>query len=69
MGRERLDTVLAVLSRPDRVELFEIEQLPISSSEIRARVANGEPIDDLVPAAVAAEIELRDLYRRPARLD
>jgi len=67
--REQLAAVIAGLSRPDRVELFEIEQLPISSSEIRARVARGEPIGDLVPMAVAAEIELRDLYRRSARLD
>jgi len=67
--RERLDAVIAGLSRPDRIELFEIEQLPISSSEIRARVASGEPIGDLVPASVAAEIGRRGLYLRPARLD
>ena len=69
VAREELDEVIAGLARPDRVELFEIEQLPISSSEIRDRVADGEPIDDLVPAAVAAEIEHRGLYQRPSRLD
>ena len=69
VARERLDAVIAELSDPARVELFEIEQLPISSSEIRARVADGRPIDGLVPASVAVEIERRDLYRRPARLD
>ena len=47
--QERLDRVLAGLQHPERVELFEIRPLPISSREIRARVANGEPIDDLVP--------------------
>ena len=69
VARERLDAVIVRLSQPDRVELFEIEQLPISSSEIRERVADGQPIDGLVPAAVAAEIERRGLYRRSAGLD
>jgi nicotinate-nucleotide adenylyltransferase len=68
VGHERLDAVIAELSDPSRVELFEIEQLPISSSEIRARVADREPIADLVPASVAAEIERRGLYRRATRL-
>jgi nicotinate-nucleotide adenylyltransferase len=58
-----LDEVLARLDRPERVSLFEIEPLPVSSSDIRARVAVGEPIAGLVPPAVAAEIERLDLYR------
>jgi nicotinate-nucleotide adenylyltransferase len=45
--RSRLDAVLAQLSRPDRVELFEIPALPVSSTEIRDRAGRGEPIDDL----------------------
>jgi nicotinate-nucleotide adenylyltransferase len=61
--RDRLDNVLNRLSRPDKVELFEIEPLPISSVEIRDRVASGEPIDDLVPPAVAGLIETLGLYR------
>jgi nicotinate-nucleotide adenylyltransferase len=61
--RDRLDNVLNRLSRPDRVELFEIEPLPISSVEIRDRVARGEPIDELVPPAVAELIETLGLYR------
>ncbi len=68
VARDRLDAVIAELSRPDRVELFEIEQLTISSSEIRDRVGREEPIGDLVPLSVAAEIERRGLYRRSARL-
>lgn len=47
----------------DRVLFFEIEPVPVSSSEIRERVARGEPIDGLVPPAVAAEIAGRGLYR------
>ena len=61
--RERLEGVRARLSRPDRVLFFEIEPAPLSSSEIREKVARGEPIDGLVPPAVAAEIAGRGLYR------
>jgi nicotinate-nucleotide adenylyltransferase len=62
--REVLDGVLAELRRPERVELFELQPVPISSSEIRGRVALGEPIDGLVPEPVAREIERRGLFRR-----
>ena len=62
---------LGVATRPgfprdrlDRVEFFEIEPLDVSSSDIRVRVARGEPIDGLVPPAVAAEIAARGLYQR-----
>jgi len=48
---------------PGRVEFFEIEPLDVSSSDIRHRVARGEPIGGLVPPAVAAEIERLGLYR------
>ncbi len=61
--RERLDAVLERLSAPERVELFEIEPLPISSRELRDRVARGEPIDGLVPAPVAELIAGLGLYR------
>jgi nicotinate-nucleotide adenylyltransferase len=61
--RDRLETVLQQLTQPERVEFFEIEPLPISSRDIRDRVARREPIDGLVPAAVADLIEARALYR------
>jgi nicotinate-nucleotide adenylyltransferase len=62
---------LAVAGRPgfelegstERIVSFEIEPTPVSSTEIRRRVAAGEPIDGLVPPAVAAEIERLGLYR------
>jgi nicotinate-nucleotide adenylyltransferase len=60
---EDLDRVCAQLEHADRVHFFELEPVPISSSLIRARVAEGEPIDGLVPPAVAAEISRRGLYR------
>ncbi len=61
--RERLQSVLDRLSKPERVQFFEIEPLPISSEDIRDRVARGEPIEGLVPPAVAELIEARGLYR------
>jgi nicotinate-nucleotide adenylyltransferase len=61
--RAALDRVLAKLAQPDRVVFFEIEPLDVSSSELRARVARGEPVDGLVPPAVAAEIDRLGLYR------
>ena len=63
--RERLDSVLERLSRPERVLFFEIEPVPISSRDLRERVANGEAIGAFVPAAVADLIRERGLYRDP----
>ena len=60
--RENLEQVLSELRRPERVEFFDMEPIPISSSDIRRLVAAGTPIDDLMPPAVAAEIERRGLY-------
>jgi nicotinate-nucleotide adenylyltransferase len=60
---DRLDSVLSKLSRPERVEFFEIEPLPISSREIRDRITVGQPIDGLVPPAVAELVHSLGLYR------
>jgi nicotinate-nucleotide adenylyltransferase len=60
--RERLDTVLARLRRPERILFFEIEPNPAASRDIRALAAAGRPLDGLVPPAVAALIEARRLY-------
>jgi nicotinate-nucleotide adenylyltransferase len=54
--RERLDA-------PRRILEFEMEPEDVSSSEIRARVARGEPIDGLVPPSVADAIARLGLYR------
>jgi nicotinate-nucleotide adenylyltransferase len=61
--RERLDDVLVRLAQPERVELFEIPALPVASTELRERIAQGKPIDDLVPPAVAALVAELGLYR------
>jgi nicotinate-nucleotide adenylyltransferase len=60
--RGLLDTVLRALERPDRVLFFDIEPYPAASSDIRARLALGEPLEGLVPPAVERLIEERRLY-------
>jgi nicotinate-nucleotide adenylyltransferase len=47
----------------DRVHFLEGPALPISSTEIRQRVAAGRSIRYLVPAAVAEYVDKRGLYR------
>jgi nicotinate-nucleotide adenylyltransferase len=54
---------LAKADPSDRVLFFEIEPVPVSSREIRRRITRGEPIDGLVPPAVAAAIADGGLYR------
>jgi nicotinate-nucleotide adenylyltransferase len=61
--RDELERARRRLTDPSRVELFEIEPVPVSSTEVRARVARGEPIDALVPHAVAGLIAELGLYR------
>jgi nicotinate-nucleotide adenylyltransferase len=47
----------------DRVTFFRFDSPPVSSREIRTRVARGVPIDGLVPPAVADLIWDSGLYR------
>jgi nicotinate-nucleotide adenylyltransferase len=47
----------------DRVVSFWLASPPISSSEVRERVARGEPLDGLVPPAVEAAIRETGVYR------
>jgi nicotinate-nucleotide adenylyltransferase len=61
--RERLDEVLDRLTHPERVLFFEIEPLPISSRDIRDRIARGDAIDGLVPPPVAELVVELGLYR------
>jgi nicotinate-nucleotide adenylyltransferase len=58
-----LDGVLARLDRPDRVLFFEIEPNRGASTDVRARIAAGELLEGLVPAAVARLVAERKLYR------
>jgi nicotinate-nucleotide adenylyltransferase len=62
-ARDELESVLAQVDEPERVLFFEIEPNPAASTDVRARVAAGEPLGGVVPAAVAELISERDLYR------
>jgi nicotinate-nucleotide adenylyltransferase len=55
----------AELGAEGRIVEFELEPHPISSSDIRDRVARGLPIDHLVPAKVAEAIRRLGLYSAP----
>jgi nicotinate-nucleotide adenylyltransferase len=57
------DVIQKVPAAAGRVHRMEIPALAISSSDIRARVARGEPIEYLVPEGVARYIQKRALYR------
>ena len=46
--------------------LVDMEPMAVSGSEVRARVARGEAIGELVPAAVASYIDEHGLYRLPS---
>ena len=61
--RSDLDAVLAQIERPERVLFFELEPNRAASTDARARVVAGEPLDGLVPPAVADLIAERGLYR------
>jgi nicotinate-nucleotide adenylyltransferase len=61
--RERLERVLAELAEPERVVFFEIEPTPVSSRELRARLAAGGDVAADVPPAVEAIIRAEGLYR------
>ena len=60
--RQRLEPVLAALRRRDRVELFDIRAVDVSSSDLRDRLRQGEPADRLLPPAVARLVVERGLY-------
>jgi nicotinate-nucleotide adenylyltransferase len=60
---ESLRQVLAHVERPEQVSFFPIGEIDISSSDVRRRVAAGEPIDHLVPPRVEALIDELGLYR------
>lgn len=59
---DRVRAVRDRLEARDRVVFFEMRAVPVSSSEIRERVARGESIDGLVPSPVASEIARLGLY-------
>lgn len=63
--RADVDAVHRRLGARERIVEFEMAPVDVSSSGIRARVARGEPIDDLVPPQVADAIARFGLYSTP----
>ncbi len=43
-------------------QLIQFPETPLSSTEVRARIASGAPIDDLVPEGVARLIRQKGIY-------
>jgi nicotinate-nucleotide adenylyltransferase len=63
-GRGAGEGVAALRALPGvRVETLQMPQMPDSATEIRARLAAGQDIADLVAPAVARYIETHHLYR------
>jgi len=53
----------AVPSHDIPTQVLKLPQLPHSATEVRARVAHGQPIDALVPKTVALYIQRHHLYQ------
>ena len=61
--REAAETSDATVPRHDiPTQVLKLAQLPHSATEVRARVANGQPIDALVSKPVALYIQRHHLY-------
>jgi nicotinate-nucleotide adenylyltransferase len=65
VSQDDVQAVRRRLTAGNRIVEFELEAVPISSSEIRERVTRGEAIDDLVPVGVAQAIARLGLYAAP----
>jgi nicotinate-nucleotide adenylyltransferase len=59
---EQIREAHARVPAPDRISFFEMAPQAVSSSDVRDRVARGEPIDGLVPTEVAEAISRLGLY-------
>ena len=60
--KDELRVARARLPAPDRISFFAMKSMPVSSSEIRERVARSESIEGLVAPKVAAAIGRLGLY-------
>jgi nicotinate-nucleotide adenylyltransferase len=65
VSRAEVDSVRQRLRAGDRILEFEMAPVPVSSSEIRARVARGEPVGDALPARVGEAVSRLGLYATP----
>jgi nicotinate-nucleotide adenylyltransferase len=53
------------LAAGDRIVEFDMEPVAVSSSEIRARIADGESVDDVLPPRVFEAVARLGLYATP----
>lgn len=53
------------LAAGDRIVEFEMDPVAVSSSEIRARIAHGEAVDDVLPPRVFEAVARLGLYATP----
>lgn len=65
--RASIDAALAGLDGGERAEFFRMPSIGISSTEIRRRVRDGQPIRYLVPERVERYIDQHRLYGGPTR--
>jgi nicotinate-nucleotide adenylyltransferase len=63
VGRADITDHLSGLAGAERIRFFDMPRIDISSSQIRRRVAAGQPLRYLVPDAVAEYIVSEGLYR------
>ncbi len=61
--RERLEAVLVQLAQPERVLFFDLDPMPVSSRDLRARLEAGADVGGEVPPAVSEIIRRERLYR------
>jgi nicotinate-nucleotide adenylyltransferase len=52
----------APVTTSPRIDIFELEPHPVSSSEVRERVRRGDPIDGLVAPEVARYVAEHGVY-------
>lgn len=64
--RDRLESVLATVAHPERVLFFELDPVPVASTDLRTRLEAGEDVSADLPEAVASLIRDQGLYARPA---
>lgn len=66
LGSEDVREALLGLHPAPRVSFLTMSEIPVSSSQVRERVARGQPVSELVGEPVAGYIAEHDLYRRVA---
>ena len=65
VARDDVSAVSERLAAGDRIVEFELDPVAISSSEIRARIARDESVDDVLPPRVSDAISRLGLYTTP----